>query len=321
MIIQFPHVNRRFINFFSYTANNSNDMHLEQAFKICAHITKTHSKSFYLSTAFLPLPKRRAIRALYAFCRTTDDIVDEPTSTQTPALTLDQWRAMARLPERAQTHPVLRAWANVRDEYAVPHHYCEELIDGCEMDLTISRYESWEDLRRYCYHVASTVGLISSHIIGMNNEDTRLFVKSKPAAIELGVALQLTNILRDVGEDLRRGRIYLPAEDMLRFNYTDDDLRNHVNDERFKALMRFEISRNRQLYEHSFNGIAFLQSDGRMAVGAAALLYKGILDEIELNDYNVFTQRARVSGRQKLARLPKIYLRVRGLPVLDLAIA
>lgn len=300
---------------------------LETAYAHCDQLTRIHSKSFYLSTAFLPEAKRRAIRAVYAFCRSTDDIVDVPSASHlsafignnvaaSPAALLQEWRIASRQPSWQQTHPVLLAWATVREDYGVPQRYAEELVEGCEMDVTISRYETWDDLKRYCYHVASTVGLISAHIIGVNGDDPQLFIKSKPAAIELGVALQLTNILRDVGEDLARGRIYLPAEDMRRFNYTEDDLRNHVNDDRFKALMQFEIARAHALYEHSWGGVGYLQPDGRMAVGAAALLYRGILDRIVANDFDVFSQRARLSGRQKLLRLPSIYAKVRALPSL-----
>lgn len=326
-MLSFFSVPARFRHFMSFTPSVTHQPHetneLESAFHHCAQLTKFHSKSFYLSTAFLPKPKRRAIRALYAFCRCTDDIVDVPfspdplNSAAHIATSLQDWRLAARQPAYLQTHPVLKAWATVREDYGVPQRYAEELIEGCEMDLTVTRYATWEDLKRYCYHVASTVGLISAHIIGVNNDNGLLFAQSKPAAIELGVALQLTNILRDVAEDLGRGRIYLPAEDMQRFNYTEQDLHNRVNDDRFKALMRFEIARAHALYDHSWRGIGYLQPDGRMAVGAAAVLYRGILHQIVANDFDVFHQRARLSARQKFARLPAIYSKVRALPSLE----
>jgi phytoene synthase len=179
------------------------------------------------------------------------------------------------------------------------------------MDLTIGRYESWEALRHYCYCVAGTVGLVSMHIIGVNGDDATLFERNRASAIDLGIALQLTNILRDVGEDLGRGRIYLPKEDMRRFDYTEEDLCQCVTDDRFRALMRFEIDRAHQLYERSVPAIASLKPEGRVAVGAAALLYRDILDKIAENQFNVFTSRAHLSFRDKVQRMPGIIWKVR----------
>jgi phytoene synthase len=290
-----------------------NEVDLERAFELCAEITRDHSKSFFFSTSFLPREKRRAIRAFYAFCRTTDDMVDvlakgEP---ETRAI-LDTWRRASRQSPSEQDNPVLVAWTTVRDRYGVPQSLIEELIDGCEMDLTISRYETWADLRRYCYCVASTVGLVSMHIIGVNGDDPALFERSRQPAIELGIALQLTNILRDVGEDLGRERIYLPQEDMRRFDYTEQDLRRRAIDDRFRALMQFEIDRAQQLYQSSVPAIASLKPEGRVAVGAAALLYRDILDKIVENQFDVFSRRAHLSFKDKLQRMPGIAWKVRG---------
>jgi phytoene synthase len=290
-----------------------NEGDLERAFELCAEITRDHSKSFFFSTSFLPREKRRAVRAFYAFCRTTDDMVDvlakgEP---ETRAI-LGDWRRASRQSPGEQDNPVLAAWTTVRDRYGVPQSLIEELIDGCEMDLTISRYETWDNLRRYCYCVASTVGLVSMHIIGVNGDDAGLFDRSRPPAIELGIALQLTNILRDVGEDLGRERIYLPLEDMRRFGYTEQDLRQRVIDDRFRALMQFEIDRAQQLYQNSVPAIASLKPEGRVAVGAAALLYRDILDKIVENQFDVFTRRAHLSFKDKLQRMPGIAWKVRG---------
>lgn len=285
-------------------------LELGKAYELCAELTRQHSKTFYFSTSFLPPEKRRAIRAFYAFCRTTDDIVDAPHGV---VIDLNEWRQASRRPLSQQTHPVLQAWADTRDRYQIPQQFVEELIDGCEMDLTINRYETFDQLTRYCYCVASTVGLISSYIIGMQDTDPRAFERAKPQAIDLGIALQLTNILRDIGEDLGRGRIYLPQEDMRRFNYTEHDLRNSVLDSRFKALMRFEMDRADALYDQSLPGLAHLKSDGRLAVGAAAMLYRGILGKIHLHDYNVFQHRAHLTQGEKVQRLPGIFLSVRRL--------
>ena len=291
-----------------------NKVNLDEAYTYCADVTREHSKSFYFSTNFLPAAKRRAIRAFYAFCRATDDMVDDPGQGASVATSLAEWRAASRLPRAGQRHPILSAWADARDRYGVPQQYIEELIDGCEMDLRISHYETFDELREYCYRVASTVGLVSMHIIGVNGDDPEVLAQARVPAITLGVALQLTNILRDVGEDLSRGRIYLPQADLRRFHYTENDLRAGVIDHRFRSLIQFQINRAHQLYEAGWNGIAYLKQEGRLAVGAAISLYRCILDRIVKNDYNVFTQRAHLSTIGKFKRIPAIYLRVRELP-------
>lgn len=290
------------------------EVDLDRAFDLCSEITRDHSKSFYFSTSFLPREKRRAIRAFYAFCRTTDDTVDVLSKGESETRPyLDTWRQSSRLSASDQENPVLAAWTSVRDRYRVPQVYIEELIDGCETDLIVSRYETWEELKQYCYCVASTVGLISMHIIGVNDDDEALFNQSRQPAINLGIALQLTNILRDVGEDLARGRVYLPQEDLRRFNYSEEALREGVIDERFRALMRFQIQRARALYQQSVPAISVLKQDGRVAVGAAALLYRGILDKIIENDFDVFHRRAHLSFREKIQRMPEIIWTVKRL--------
>jgi phytoene synthase len=287
---------------------------LARAFQLCNEITRDHSKSFYFSTSFLPPGKRRAIRAFYAFCRTTDDMVDVLSESECETRpNLDAWRRSSRLSAYEQDNPVLAAWTATRYRYCVPQVYVEELIDGCEMDLTVTRYRAFDDLAKYCYCVASTVGLISMHILGVNGDDPELFERSRTPAIDLGIALQLTNILRDVGEDLARGRIYLPQEDLQRFDYTEDDLHNRVIDERFRALMQFEIDRASELYARSLPAIANLSQDSRLALGAAALLYRGILDRIVENDFDVFHKRAHLTFSEKVQRMPGIYWTVRRL--------
>ncbi len=287
-----------------------NAINLDEAYTFCADVTREHSKSFYFSTRFLPPEKRRAIRAFYAFCRATDDMVDCPEVPSASAYNLAQWRLASRLPGSSQRNAILSAWADTRDRYGVPQQYVEELIDGCEMDLRVNRYETFDDLCRYCYLVASTVGLVSMHIIGLQQAGDAAAERAKKSAIMLGVALQLTNILRDVGEDLARGRVYLPQEDLQRFHYTEHDLHAGVIDERFRALMRFQIMRTHALYEHGWQGVACLRHEGRLAVGAAISLYRCILDRIVQNGYNVFSRRAHLGTLAKLARVPGIYLRV-----------
>jgi phytoene synthase len=287
-----------------------NAISLDEAYTFCADVTREHSKSFYFSTRLLPVEKRRAIRAFYAFCRATDDMVDGPELPSASACNLAQWRLASRLHGSDQQNAILSAWADTRDRYGVPQQYVEELIDGCEMDLCVNRYETFDDLCCYCYRVASTVGLVCMNIIGLQQPDDAAAEQAKKSAITLGVALQLTNILRDVGEDLSRGRVYLPQEDLRRFHYTEHDLHAGVVDERFRALMRFQIARTHDLYERGWQGIGYLRQEGRLAVGAAISLYRSILDRIVQNGYNVFSRRAHLGTLSKLVRVPGIYLRV-----------
>jgi phytoene synthase len=276
---------------------------LPQAYRACAGITRRHSRSFYLSSAFLPSEKRRAVRAFYAFCRTSDDLVDRPR--ERGELALARWVHQVRAPAPAHD-PVLLAWGDTSQRYQVPEALLNELLAGVAMDLRVSRYASFDNLWLYCYRVASVVGLISMHMIGYREE-------ASSYAVSLGVALQLTNILRDVGEDAARGRIYLPLEDLARFGLREADLLGGVRDERFRALMRFEIARAEALYEEAWPGIALLSPDSQFAVAVAAEVYRGILAKIAANDYDVFTRRAHLTFGDKLLLLPRIWRRLRRL--------
>jgi phytoene synthase len=277
---------------------------LAASYRVCQRLILKQSRSFFFSSQLLPAPKRRAVRALYAFCRTSDDIVD--MTVDNPARALAEWVRLVRSPAHAACHPVLPAWNDIRCTYNLPLELAEELLAGVAMDLTIDRYASFADLWLYCYRVASVVGLLSMRIVGYAPG-------AEPFAIKLGVALQLTNILRDVGEDARRGRIYLPQEDLQRFGLCDDDILAGARDERFQALMRFEIARARRLYAESWPGVALLAHDSRLAIGAASQVYSAILDKIAANNYDVYTLRAHLSLREKLALLPRLWWRVRRL--------
>ncbi len=271
---------------------------LDAAYRQCVEITRINSRSFYLSSQLLPREKRLAVRALYAFCRTSDDTVDR--AADDPARALANWVACVHAPHPPIDHPVLLAWDDTVRRYAIPQSLVDELLAGIAMDLTVHRYETFDDLWLYCYRVASVVGLLSMHIIGYRDG-------AAPYAVKLGVALQLTNILRDVGEDARRGRIYLPQEDLRRFGLTDDDILHGRRDDRFRALMRFEMERAHALYDESWPGIALLDPDGRMAIAAAAEIYRGILPRIVANHYDVFQKRAYVPLTGKIAILWRTY--------------
>jgi phytoene synthase len=276
---------------------------LTRAYAHCDSVTALHSRSFYLATSLLPGDKRRAIRALYAFCRVSDDIVDCPEGDAERSLAA--WRTKALSSELSKSDLVVTAWVDTRLRYRIPHRYAEQFIQGVARDLDQKRYDTFEDLAAYAYGVASTVGLMSMHIIGFSGGE------AIPYAIKLGVALQLTNILRDVREDWRAGRVYLPAEELAEFGLTEADLAAGQMDDRWRAFMRFQIARNRRLYAEAWPGIALLDRDGRLAVAAAGELYRAILGDIEAHDYDVFARRAHVSGWSKLRMLPGIWWRNR----------
>lgn len=275
------------------------------AYHAIDRVIRQHSKTFYFATGLLPRAKRRAIRSLYAFCRCTDDLVDADGATLAD---IQSWREQVSLGPEQQTNPVLQAWAITRAQFRVDRRYETELIEGVGQDVQFRPYPTWQSLQEYCYRVASTVGLMSIPIIGLAPRVQ--FDQAAPYAIRLGIALQLTNILRDVGEDLDRGRIYFPLEDLERFKLSLRDIQRRVFDQRFIDLMRFEISRARQLYHQALPGIAFLARSARVAVTSAALLYAAILDEIEVIAYNVYHKRAFTSTARKVGLLPTILLKV-----------
>jgi 15-cis-phytoene synthase len=276
---------------------------LARAYACCDAMTAEHSKTFYAATSLLPRDKRRAIRALYAFCRVADNIVDCSDGAAEQALA--EWRKRALSPQAPASDLIATAWTDTRLRYRIPTRYAEQLLAGVAQDLLQQRYQTFEDLTAYAYGVASTVGLMSMHIIGYASAE------AIPYAIKLGVALQLTNILRDVGEDWRAGRLYLPLEELKAFGLTEEDIASGRVDERWRELMRFQIARNRQLYAEAMPGIKMLNRDGRFAVAAAGELYRAILAEIEAHDYDVFTHRAHVSTWGKLRQLPGIWRRSR----------
>ena len=296
-----PHPQAR--PFFSYWAG---DASLRKAYKQTEKITSQHSKSFYFASGLLPEEKRSAVRALYAFCRTVDDIVDE-TSDGERESQLDYWRTMVESASFTKNDLVAAAWADTLTRYHIPRHYALQLIDGVARDLFQIRYQNFDELATYCYGVASTVGLMSMYIVGFESSE------AVPYAIKLGVALQMTNILRDVGEDYHNGRLYLPREELTFYGIQECDLAGGRVTDNWRQFMKFQIDRTRQLYEESWAGVKMLQREGQLAIGAASVFYQGILDDIEKSDYNVFTRRASLSALGKVSRIPSLWLKVRSL--------
>jgi 15-cis-phytoene synthase len=276
---------------------------LDCAYAHCRAMTAHHSRSFSLAARLLPAGLRPAIWALYAFCRTVDDTVDCAPAEATAVL--HEWRRVTLQGNPSSDDAVAIAWSDALERYAIPRQYALELIDGVERDLLHNRYETFDDLSAYCYGVASTVGLMSMHIVGFSGPE------AIPHAIKLGIALQMTNILRDVGEDWRTGRLYLPLEELARYGLTEADIaRGEVTDD-WRRFMQFQLARTRALYHEAWPGISMLNTSGRMAIAAAASFYRGILAEIERLDYNVFAHRASLSKWGKLRQLPGLWWQTR----------
>ena len=297
-----PHPSKR--PFFSYWAG---DASLQKAYKQTEIITAAHSKSFYLASGLLPEEKRAAVRALYAFCRTVDDIVDEVESKKDRDFELDYWRHIVETASSSADDLVALAWTDAITRYHIPRHYALQLIDGVARDLSQTRYQTFNDLATYCYGVASTVGLMSMYIIGFKNND------AVPYAIKLGVALQMTNILRDVGEDYRNGRLYLPREELVTYGIREEDIAAGRVTDNWRQFMKFQIERTRQLYAEAWAGVKMLEREGQLAVGAASTFYQGILEDIEAHDYDVFSRRANLSAWGKLSRIPALWVKVRSV--------
>jgi phytoene synthase len=269
-------------------------LQLNELYADAGAVTAQGSRSFYFATRFFPREMARSAHAVYWFCRHTDDLVDECESIEQGRTDLEEWSSKlnAGLAAGHSDHPVLTPFLDTVQRCAIPHEYPLELLEGMRMDLNATRYDTFDDLRVFCYRVASVVGLMMSHVIGYREP-------ALPHAVDLGIAMQLTNILRDVGEDLDRGRIYLPAEDLERFDYTERDLRARISNTAFRELMKFEAARARAYYRSAEPGIQLLSRQGRFAVQIAGDVYKGILTRIERSNYNVFENRAVVPASQK----------------------
>ena len=289
--------------FFSYWAG---DVTLRNAYAHAEEITREHSKSFFLASQLLPEEKRSAVRALYAFCRIVDDIVDEDTVDERDAH-LDYWREVVQSASFLDDDLVAAAWADTLARYHIPRHYALQLIDGVNRDMTQTRYQTFDDLATYCYGVASTEGLMSMYIVGFESNE------AVPYAIKLGVALQMTNILRDVGEDYRNGRLYLPREELALYGIRESDIIAGNVTDAWRLFMKFQIERTRQLYEEAWLGVKMLEREGQLSIGAAAVFYQGILDAIEANGYDNFNKRASLSAWEKMRRIPALWWKVKTL--------
>ena len=271
---------------------------LADAYELCRQVQKAHSRTYYFSTRLFPAEVRPRVHALYAFMRYADEIVDTPHDLPLDAqlAVLEEFEAdtMAAISGEAVSNPVLRAYADTVHLCGIDPETISAFMESMKMDTRVFRYPTYSDLETYTYGSAAVVGLMMCRVVGVRDE------RADRHAEALGVAMQLSNFLRDVGEDWRRGRVYLPLEDLQRFEYTEQDLASGVVDERFVALMRFEIDRARGLYRVADEGMQYIPRGRRFPVVVARELYAAILDRIEAQDYDVFSRRAQVSRPAKL---------------------
>ena len=290
---------------------------LEEAFEVCRRETAEWAKTFYLGTLLLPAAKRRAIWAIYVWCRRTDELMDSPEAQALPAAQLlerlDAWEERTRgLFDGRVSDGLDRVMVDTFERFPQGPQPYLDMIEGQCMDVLQHRYASFEDLRLYCYRVAGTVGLMTQGVMGLDPAYTSAPWSECPdpsdAAVALGIANQLTNILRDVGEDRARGRIYLPQEDLRRFGYSEAELLNGVVNDNWRQLMRFQLDRARDWFARSEAGVRWLSADARWPVWTSLRLYRGILGAIERHDYDVFNNRAYVPRVGKLLDLPFSHL-------------
>src|SRR5579875_3336961 len=277
---------------------------LSSSYAWCEQLTRRQAGNFYHAFRLLPTPPRRAMCALYAFLRVADDLTDGPQALADKRRALAEWR---RQLEDAlvgvYAHPLHPAFHHTVKHYGIPRRCLDDVLDGVGMDLDTDRYDTFADLYRYCYRVASAVGLACIHIWGFRDARAPFYAEAA------GIALQLTNILRDLAEDAARGRVYLPQEDLQRFGYSVADLEQGCWDERFRALMRFQVERARSYYEAAAPLAQLLGPTGRAVFLVMLRTYRGLLEAIVQRDYDVFR------GRVRLSRWRKLWLAAQVLPL------
>jgi phytoene synthase len=269
----------------------------------CQQKTVQSGSSFYYSFLFLPHERRRAITALYAFCREVDDTVDNATDESLARIKLSWWRTeVSSMFKGTPTHPVTQAMQPYLAAFNIQEEHMQAIIEGMEMDLNQSRYLDFPGLQRYCWHVAGVVGILSASIFGVTDPNTLKYAE------KLGLAFQLTNIIRDVGEDARKGRIYLPVNELQQFGVTAADILNARHSDKFEALMRFQAERAHKLYDEAF---ALLPKQDRRAQRPGlmmAAIYRTLLQEIEHEQFKVLTQRISLTPLRKLWLAWKTYV-------------
>ncbi|HEX6265702.1 MAG TPA: presqualene diphosphate synthase HpnD [Burkholderiales bacterium] len=261
----------------------------------CQQKAAASGSSFYYAFLFLPPERRRAITALYAFCREVDDAVDEASELQLAAAKLAWWRSeVASLHAGNPQHPVTRALDPFKEKFSITAERLNEIIDGMEMDLTQTRYLDWPGLERYCHLVAGVVGVLAAGIFGYRNPRTLEYAR------ELGIAFQLTNVIRDVGEDARRNRIYLPMDELKRFNVPASDILQFRETGEFKTLMAFQAARARSQYDKAMRALPPEDRRAQRSGLIMAAIYRALLEEIENDGFRVLAQKTSLTPLRKL---------------------
>lgn len=290
---------------------------LKASYRHCERIARTQARNFYYSFIALPPAQRAAMCAIYAFMRYSDDVSDE-AGISNKAQAIQAWRAALdrALQGDYADNLILPAFHDVVQRYEIPTHLFYELIEGTEMDLHHTRYETWEDLYAYCYRVASVVGFVCIHIWGFDPADG----KALQYAEACGIAFQLTNILRDIAEDYHRGRIYLPQEDLRTFHVSETDIAraclpgHRELSKPLLSLLQFEVERAKTYYEEAEKLLPLLAETARPTFSIMLRIYLGILEEIQRNQYNIFSQRAHVSTMKKIKLVLEAWFRQNILP-------
>jgi len=284
------------------------DLRLRESYAECKRLNALHGKTYYLATLLLPKSKRPFVHALYGFARYADEIVDDLASTLTPqekADVLSKWSSgvLAGLQNGTSEDPVGRALVDTAKRFKIPHQHFIDFLHSMEMDLTVTQYQSYEDLLEYVYGSAAVIGLEMVPVLGYSDDGA--FESAK----KLGIAFQLANFIRDVGEDLERGRIYLPLDELARFGVTRELLEKRVLTPEIIEALKFQIARVRQLQLEAAPGIAMLDKTSRPCIEAASELYCGIVDEVEAIGYDIFNKRAKTSTLRRLRVASIAYVR------------
>ncbi len=270
----------------------------------CQDKAAASGSSFYYSFRFLGKDKRRAITALYAFCREVDDVVDECSDAEVARTTLNWWRSeVAAVYGGTPQHPVTQALVPIVKQFNMAQEHLLEIIDGMEMDLDQPRYADFKSLQLYCYRVASVVGLLSVGIFGYTDRQTLKY------AHDLGIAFQLTNIIRDVGEDARRNRIYLPMDELAQFGVTAADILNGRESENFHKLMAFQIERAQRFYQQALDHLPAVDRKAQRTGLIMAAIYRAVLDEVVASGCHVLKERVSLTSRYKLWLALKTWLK------------
>lgn len=276
---------------------------LDLAYSHCQRVAKENARNFYYTFRPLPAEKRRAIYAVYAYCRLCDDIADGDLPIEDKHRGFAEVRQNLRTAEPLNEHaPMYHALRDAAQKFQIPYQCFEEILQGVEMDMVKSRFANFDELREYCYKVASVVGLVCIRIFGHEHPS------AKDYAIDMGIAMQLTNILRDVGEDAERGRIYIPQDEMAHFGYTDAELKQGALTDGFRELMAHQTARARSYFDSSKRLFPLISADARACPKLMHATYSAILDRIERADFNVFERRIGLSAGAKMQLLARLGL-------------